>query len=291
MIENLEKYNARKKKAEKQVLIGGAVAIVGALGFLIPFEYNIVVVAVGIIIGAIFLIMGGTAFGQISKSFKSEVLTGLIATFVDNGQFIPERGLSQSQVYSTEFLKRADRFHSEDFLSGEMDGVQFVSSDVKLEERHVEHTKNGTRTYYETYFLGRVFCFEFNKAFDGYLQVLEGARPKVNRKYTKVKLESVQFNKKFKTYATSEHSAFYVLTPHFMEALMKFERENKGKIYFSFIDDKLYIGINNFRDTFELRMFRNLDEKVFDEFKKDLLVIQDVIHELKLNNNIFKKGV
>jgi hypothetical protein len=291
MIENLEKYNERKKKAEKQVLIGGAVAIVGALGFLIPSEYNIVIVAIGVIIGAIFLIMGGTAFGKISKSFKSEVLTGLIATFVDNGQFIPERGLTQSQVYSTEFLKRADRFHSEDFLSGEMDGVQFVSSDVKLEERHVEHTKNGTRTYYETYFLGRVFCFEFNKAFDGYLQVLEGARPKVNRKYTKVKLESVQFNKKFKTYATSEHSAFYVLTPHFMEALMKFERENKGKIYFSFIDDKLYIGINNFRDTFELRMFRNLDEKVFDEFKRDLLVIQDVIHELKLNNNIFKKGV
>ena len=56
---------------------------------------------------------------------------------------------------------------------------------------------------------------------------------KAKRKYKKVKLESVQFNKKFKTYATSEHNAFYVLTPHFMEALMAFEQKNKGKIYFS----------------------------------------------------------
>jgi hypothetical protein len=38
-------------------------------------------------------------------------------------------------------------------------------------------------------------------------------------------------------------------------------------------------------------MFRKLDESVFDEFKRELLVIQDVIHELRLNVNIFKKGV
>ncbi len=121
------------------------------------------------------------------------------------------------------------------------------------------------------------------------MQVLEGAKPVRNRKYTKVKLESIQFNKKFKTYATSEHSAFYVLTPHFMEALMKFEQKNKGKIYFSFIDNVLNIGINNYVDTFELKIFKTLDSTVFDSFKRELLVIKDVITELKLNNNIFKK--
>ena len=70
---------------------------------------------------------------------------------------------------------------------------------------------------------------------------------------------------------------------------MKFEQENKGKIYFSFIDNTLCIGINNFVDTFELKIFRKLDNTVFDSFKRDLLVIKDVITELKLNNNIFKK--
>jgi hypothetical protein len=101
-------------------------------------------------------------------------------------------------------------------------------------------------------------------------------------------LESVQFNKTFKTYTTNDHTAFYVLTPHLMEALMEFEKNNRGNIGFSFIDDKLYIGINNMRDTFELQLFRPVDKRLIDEFKRDLLVVKNVVHELRLNNNIFK---
>lgn len=291
MDRNLEKYIKLKKASEKQVMIGGGILVLGGLLFLIGIDitmYLAIAVALG---GLVYAGIGYSKFSTLSKKFKVEVLTDLISTFVDNGHFDPNKGLSQAQVYSTEFLKHADRFHSEDFLSGSMEGVNFVSSDVRLEERHVEHTKNGTRTYYVTYFLGRVFAFDFNKSFNGYLQVLENGRPMRKRSYSKIKMESIAFNKKFKTYTTNDHSAFYVLTPHFMEALMRFEQDNKGKISFSFLDNFLYIGINNGRDTFELRMFRTLDERVFDEFKRDLMVIKDVITELKLNNNIFKKGV
>lgn len=288
MVQDLQKYIETKKNAEMKVKIGSGLIILGALGLLIGNTLGFVILGVGIIAGGIFAITGGSAFTKLSKTFKVEVITQLMEDFVDNGQFNPNMGLSQSDVYSSEFIKRADRFHTEDYLSGSMEGVNFVSSDVKLEERHVRHTKNGTQTYYETYYLGRLFVFDFNKSFDGYLQVLEGARPTKNRGYKKVKLESVKFNKKFKTYSTSEHSAFYVLTPHFMEALMELEQKNRGKIYFSFIDNRLYIGINNFINTFELRMFRKLDEKVFDEFKRELFIIKEVIQELKLNNSIFQ---
>lgn len=288
-MDKLEQYNRIKLQAENKVKIGGIVAIVGALLMIAGMTVTTILAVIAIIAGLTYAIIGFSAFSSLGKQFKVEVLTDLVGTFVDNGRFDPNRGLSQGDVYDTEFLKRADRFHSEDYLSGSMDGVRFESSDVKLEERHVEHTKNGTRTYYETYFLGRVFIFDFNKAFEGYLQVLEKGRPIRNRGYNKVKLESIDFNKKFKTYATSDHSAFYVLTPHFMEALMDFEKNNRGSISFSFLDTKLYIGINNFRDTFELRMFRPLDQRIFDEFKRDLLVIKEVITELRLNNNIFKK--
>ena len=58
---------------------------------------------------------------------------------------------------------------------------------------------------------------------------------------------------------------------------------------FSITYDKLYLGINNFKDTFELKMFRELNESSFEEFKRELYVIKDVVTELKLNNNIFKK--
>jgi len=288
MEEKLQKFQALKKKAEQKVMIGGILLVLGLIGFVALLEYGFFGLLL-ILPGLILVIIGFAKFNTIKKNFKLEVLQGVVESFVEDGVFDPSRGLTQGVVYSTEFLKRADVFESEDFLSGKMDGVSFVSSDVRLQERHVEHTDNGTRTTYVTYFLGRVFRFEFNKTFEGYLQVLEKGRPVRNRDYKKIKLESVDFNKKFKTYCTSEHAAFYVLTPHFMEALREFEKKNKGKISFSFIDNYLYIGINNFRDTFELKMFKVLNEETFDEFKQELYVIQEVVKELRLNNNIFKK--
>ena len=288
MEEKLQKFQALKKKAEQKVIIGGVMVVLGLIAYVALITYGPFGLLL-IIPGIVFAIIGFAKFNTIKKKFKIEVLQEVVESFVEDGVFDPSRGLSQGIVYSTEFLKRADVFESEDYLSGKMDGVSFVSSDVKLQERHVEHTNNGTRTTYVTYFLGRVFRFEFNKTFEGYLQVLEKGRPVRNRGYKKIKLESVDFNKKFKTYCTSEHAAFYVLTPHFMEALREFEKNNKGKISFSFIDNYLYIGINNFRDTFELRMFQVLNEQTFDEFKRELYVIQEVVKELRLNNDIFKK--
>ena len=199
MNEELNKFQLEKKSIEKQVIIGGAISLLSILVFIITMQYG----PWGLIVlipGVIYMILGANKFKKLSTRFKNEVLRDIISGFVEEGVFDPGRGLSLSTVYNTEFLKRADRAHTEDYLSGKIDGVDFISSDVKLEERHVEHTKNGTRTYYVAYFLGRIFEFEFNKTFDGYLQVLEGARPQSKRKFKKVKLESVAFNKKFKTY-------------------------------------------------------------------------------------------
>jgi hypothetical protein len=288
MADKLLKFQNAKKKHEQKVIIGGILVIVGLLLTVLLINYG----PFGLIIvipGIIYAIIGVSNFTKLRKSFKTEVLTDLIVESIDNGVFIPEQGLSQSVVYSTEFLKRADIFHSEDYLAGDIDDVSFVSSDVKLQERRQVQTKNGTRTEIITYFLGRVFKFDFNKSFDGYLQVLEKGKPVKNRHYKKVKLESVDFNKKFKTFCTSEHAAFYILTPHFMEALRKFEKNNKGSISFSFIDNNLFIGINNFRDTFELKMFKVLNETTFNEFRREMEVIKEVVHELRLNNDIFKK--
>lgn len=284
-------FNQSKKKSERKVALGGSIIAVGALMAIAGNANQNGLMVIGIIIGLAGFIVFGIGMGNFStlkKSFKNTVLKQMFNDIIPGIQYSPETGLSPDIVYSTDFLKRADRYHSEDFLKGELDGVEFISSDVKLEERHVQHTKNGTRVYYVAYFIGRVFRFTFNKNFVGSLQVLEAGSPR-SRGYEKVKLESIDFNKKFKTFATEEITAFYILTPDIMEAIHKLERRHPGRIGLSFHGEHLFVAINNNKDTFEVQMFRKIDEMMVKEFEQDLLVIKDFIMTLKLNNNLFKK--
>ncbi|MCK5732050.1 MAG: DUF3137 domain-containing protein [Tenericutes bacterium] len=289
---NLDVFNQNKKAAEKDIIIGGIGLAIGIITIAISYTSSVIpTLVIGVIIaiaGLVFLIKGSSSFSKLNKRFKNDVLSKMFKELIPDIEYRPDFGLNEGIVYGTDFLKRADRFHSEDFLEGKIEDVNFISSDVKLEERHVQHTKNGTRVYYVTYFLGRVFRFAFNKEFIGSLQVLESSRPK-SKGYDRVKLESIDFNKKFKTYATEDITAFYILTPDIMEAIFNLEKRHPGRIGLSFHGEHLYVAINNNKDTFEIKMFRQIDDSMIKEFEKDLLVIKDFIMTLKLNNNLFKK--
>ncbi len=119
--------------------------------------------------------------------------------------------------------------------------------------------------------------------------LLFGGRPMSSSKFDKIKMESVEFNKKFNTYATNDLTAFYILTPDIMEAIFKIEKRNPGILKLSFNHGNMYMAVNNNRDTFEISLFRKIDMSLIDEFKQDLMVIKDLIVTLKLNNNLFKK--
>ncbi|MGD9909292.1 MAG: DUF3137 domain-containing protein [Candidatus Izemoplasmatales bacterium] len=290
MQNDFNQFNIKKKQIEKLSIIGWIVVGVGGIiAFALQNSAVMYVGFVALFVGFVIAMKATTDFKKLSNRFKDEVLVNMFKELMPGTVYNPYQGLSEYEVYGTEFLKRADRFYSEDYISGVLEDVKFISSDVRLEERHVEHTKNGTRTYYVPYFVGRVFKFSFNKEFDGYLQVLEAGSPLSNRGFKKVQLESIQFNKKFRTFTTDELSAFYVLTPDIIEAIIHLEERNPGRIGLSFTGDVLYIAINNNKDTFELKMYREIDNSLVEEFKQDLLVIKDVISAMKLNNRLFKK--
>jgi hypothetical protein len=130
--------------------------------------------------------------------------------------------------------------------------------------------------------------FTFNKNFKGKLQVRERGFVTWFSKYKKVKMESMTFNKKFTTYSTEDHTAFYILTPHLMEELLEMERARRGDFYFSFIDGEMFIALDNRRDNFELPTFAKIDESIGDKFEHEFNIIKEIIDELKLNKNIFK---
>ncbi len=116
--------------------------------------------------------------------------------------------------------------------------------------------------------------------------VLENYDPQEKGVYDEVELESVRFNKTFDTYATDRQTAFYILTPHFMEALMRIERLHPGNIAFAFKKGRLYLAIHNGRDTFPMKPIRKGEPDALTLFKLDTARIYSLVDDLKLNKNI-----
>lgn len=281
-----EQVEVKRKNCANTVVIG---IILAVLGFILAFMVEDIqfIGFILIVIALIVIAVGYGKFNALSKEFKNKYLRELINKTFDNAEYYPDRGIDKDRVYATNLVKRADRYHTEDLIKGDVEGVKFETCDLKLEERHVRHTKNGTQVYYVTYFLGRFFEFEFPKEFKSKIIVTESGLMTFFSSFKKLEMESVEFNKKFKTYAQNEHDAFYVLTPHLMESILELERSNPGTIALLFTGNKLNITINNNRNTFEMSLFRKVDMSIINQLQRDLNVIKDIVLELKLNRNIF----
>ncbi|MFW5914099.1 MAG: DUF3137 domain-containing protein, partial [Bacillota bacterium] len=244
MQEKIKAFQKRKRIVESTIILGGMSVIVAALLFVFAIEPVTLLVAL-LVVGAVTMFFGYSSYTTIQDDFKSKVLKDILEESVENGTYKPHMGLGPSQVYQGECLSPADQIKTEDFLSGAIDGVSFVSSDVVLSNYQTLSTGKSVTRVLTPYFTGRVFSFDFNKTFKGRVFVMEEGKPVTQYRIEPVELESHAFNETFKTFASEAHTAFYILTPPVIEALLKIEKNHPGDLSFSFIGTKLHIAINN----------------------------------------------
>lgn len=292
-MEELILLEQKRKKCMKFFTIGIICLIVGILltfGLLFVIGGAFIVAVVLLVIpGIVFIILGTVKFKNLENEFKFKCMGNIMNEIIPGAQYFPQLGIPLHEIYSYGLLKHGDREYIEDLIQGEVKGVNFRTCDLRLEERRVHHdSKGGTTVTYVPYFIGRFFEFDFNKTFKGDLIISETS---VFKPFgmQKINLESEEFNNKFKTYAKDEHSAFYVLTPHLMTSLLDLERTNPGAISISINSNKMAIALNNNRDTFSLKMNQKINDYVFESFKKDMEVINQIVDEMNLNNKIFKE--
>lgn len=244
----------------------------------------------------LFAICGTRALNEYKTLYKQNVVNAALHNVFTDVYFEPREGISEQTVRNTGMMYTGDRFTSNDLITGKYNGVDFIQSDVHIETKH---TDSKGHTTYTTIFKGRWMIFEFNKQFSCDLQVVSkffgaakrkgGIFSKKEDKLHKVELENDAFNKKFKVYSQSEHEAFYVLTPHIMEAILKLEAGCKGKIMLMFVGGALHIAVNNGKDAFEPPLFKKLEpEREQAAIVGDIRLITDFVDELRLDNDIYK---
>jgi len=143
--------------------------------------------------------------------------------------------------------------------------------------------------YSHQIFKGLFVVSSINKKFSSSTYILPNSWMKISNKFSasfkRVKLEDPNFEKEFDVYSDNQIEARYLLTPSFMERLVKLN--SLKSLRCCFIEDKLFIALNQQEDF--LLKFSITEVIDHDRVKKILTEIQiffDIIDALKLDINI-----
>ena len=297
---NVLELEILRKKARNIILIGGFISLVIAI-VLLAFSSSPVVSFISFVVGIILTyIISVNPRRKFILSFKETFVLKSLETVFNDLVYEPEKGLDRSVIANTRMMYMGDRYSSNDYISGKYKNINVIQADVHIEEeQHTTDSNGNTTTTWVTIFRGRWMIFDFNKFFKANIQVRHKrfGNARISNwgskiKYKKVMMEDQDFNNNFRIFAQDEHDAFYILTPSLMEKIKKLSSNISGKLLFCFIDNKLHIGLQNNKDSFEHGIFNKIDEeKVINEISQDIKLITNFVDELSLDNDLFRREV
>lgn len=232
--------------------------------------------------------------------FKNSVIKKLIKSFDSSLKYDPN-GYFPPALYNSSklFLKKYDRYSGNDLVSGQIDGISIIFSDIKTEYK----TKDSKgRTHWHTIFKGLFFMADFNKNFKGITLVYPDFAQKFfgdfgqflqefNKKYllSLVKMDHPEFEKEFVVYSNDQIEARYILTPNLMEKLVAFRKKVNQPIYLSFVNNHIFIAIYG-QDHFEPTIFKSLlDFDVAKNYIETIKFSLGLVEELNLNRKIWSR--
>lgn len=230
-----------------------------------------------------------------NKEYKNTFVLKSLNNIFEDIKYNPNNGFKEEYIEKTGMLDTGDSYSSNDYISGKYKNIPFEQSDIHIMEKHEEENSDGeTETEWVTTFMGRVMIFDFNKNFKANVQVtssyFSANTLPWSKKFTRVKMEDAEFNRNFMVFAENEHEAFYILTPHFMEKLKEITKKLNCGVMFCFVDNKLHIAVDNYKDSFEYNVFNPINEKEIEEsITRDIKLITNFVEELDLDNDLFKQ--
>lgn len=254
----------------------------------------IVLASIMTIIGIVFMAIASKIMANFNRYMKPAVIGEILSSNYENGTYNFEAGIAKNIIMETGLITRnPDRYFAEDYIYGEYKNIICQFSDVQMQERHVTTDSQGhVHTTYETFFKGRWFVFNLNKNTESKILIKKKkAFKEMNVKgLEKVELESIDFNEKFMTYASSEQKLFYYFTPYVVEKILEYEQTYKGKIMFGIIGDTIHIGFDSYYDYLEISIKKPFDEEALKKVIDEVVIAKKIIDDFKLYQEKFTSG-
>lgn len=239
-------------------------------------------------------------FSKINKKYDYEFNNFLnrLVKFVDvNLSFDPLKNISKQSLSSSNiffFKNPLIKVKSGNSIYGKINNLEINISDAYIVRKSI------IPLFSKTVFSGVFILADFNKEFKGqtvilpdtvekklgwfsnYIQKLNPLRSQL------VKLENINFEKKFVVYSDNQITSRYILSTAFMERILDLKARFYSNIYLSFVDSKIYIAVERLSSKFIPQYFDELNSDeiknpvIYRDYYEFLNTILFIIETLKL---------
>ena len=200
----------------------------------------------------------------------------------------------EKEVRQSEIFDGFDRFRADDLVCANVDGVDFMFCDIRLEKDIGTGIPFIFKNNYATFFEGPFFVANFNKKICSDVFVFSNTTlPPSELRHKllggrEIPIDNADFNQNFTIYANDAMTAMYVLTPALMEKILSLKQLVKSNISLSFKQNKIYIAIARGTDSFEPSLDQPiLNARIAKDIKADLDAMLQIVKILKLNEKIW----
>ncbi|MEO0407518.1 MAG: DUF3137 domain-containing protein [Cyanobacteria bacterium P01_A01_bin.135] len=206
------------------------------------------------------------------SQFKARIISEVL-TFIDpSGSFhYTQNPAGQPNrfpfIESRLFGQRKPYYFSEvDSFAGAVGKAQVYFSHIRAGRRLIPLRRHAIAV-----FTGFFFQANFNKSFFGHTVIVTNVsenqfgtvrqalqsigRPQASRL---IKFEGLEFNRYFTVYSSDEREARYIISPHLVQHLIKFQHKIGKDIRIAFLDDNIYVAIPHPRRLFEPQLLRSI---------------------------------
>lgn len=207
---------------------------------------------------------------RLKKQFKSKIIEELIKVINPNWSYDHENHINENRVMVSNIFNHSeiDRFKGDDYFEGEVQGHQFQASEIKIEKRIYTNKKRK----YVTIFQGMFIEIKLNQKTKAETYIFSDITEKLIGKWLGdmvqsinfgrgelVKLENPEFEKHFRVHSDDQVQARVLITPLFMEKLLKLNTKLKVPFHMAHHGDCLYVAINYRNELLEPKILTKMD--------------------------------
>lgn len=226
---------------------------------------------------------------ELKKFISEHVTLNLLKNVFDVEVFDYKRYIPESRIKRMDLFRSWNRCEGNNYVQGSYKDYPLEFSYVLLEDVSTTTDSNGhTQESTTKIFEGPMLFLSHDRNLPSPL-VLRERQFLLNRGGSNVETENLAFNKKFQIQCEDGHTAFLVLTPHFMEFITAMDERAHGTTYMYFGSDFVHIAVHNNSKLFQAS---NNDARDINLLRakqnEEISYLTDILDEIMRNEYLFK---